>query len=81
MRDLREFHCHSEDVLDMRPQGAADHAAWHDYLHLRENPAGVIGDLWHHQAGCGAWLRIVRNNISHEIISVSLAKDGGKNEA
>jgi len=75
MRDRREFYYRSEDVLEKRPATGADLAQWDDYLHKRDNLAGITRDLWQHQAGCGAWLIVARNNSTHEITSVSLAKD------
>ena len=49
-------------------------ADWDDYVHLRENPAGQTRDLWHHDAGCGAWLVVTRNTVTHAISDVVLAK-------
>ena len=55
-RDRREFYYQGAAVMLARPAPEADEAAWQDYLHMRDNPAGVTRDLWHHEAGCGAWL-------------------------
>ena len=55
---------------------AADAAeAWDDYLHMRDNPAGVTRDLWYHEAGCGAWLVVTRNTVTHEVIGRGLLAD------
>ncbi|WP_298356440.1 sarcosine oxidase subunit delta [uncultured Litoreibacter sp.] len=71
-RDRREFYyMGADDFLDRPEEGDQD--AMHRYLHLRENPAGVTKDLWHHEAGCGAWLVIERNVSTHEIFGVELA--------
>lgn len=58
-----------------RPAPDAGEAAWDDYLHLRDNPAGVVEELWQHEGGCGAWLVVKRDTRSHEILSVDLAAD------
>ncbi len=47
---------------------------WHDYLHLRDNPAGMSRELWWHGAGCGAWLVVERNTLNHEVTGVHLAE-------
>jgi len=73
-RDLREFSFRGADVALQRPDEDAQAQAWDDYLHNRDNPAGLTRDLWQHQAGCGAWLVLHRDNSSHEIHSVALAR-------
>ncbi len=45
------------------------------YLHLRENPAGPHAELWQHEQGCRAWLRVERDTVSHAILSVALARE------
>lgn len=74
-RDMREFVYRGEAVLLNRPAPDAGETAWQDYLHLRENPAGVREELWVHEAGCGAWLVVTRNTTTHEILDVRLARD------
>ena len=73
-RDRREFYYSgSEDYLS-RPAGD-DPQAWDDMLHLRKNPAGVTRDLWYHETGCGSWLLVTRNTVSHEIVAVERVAD------
>ena len=74
-RDLREFSIRGADVALDRPEGAEWSEAWQDYLHLRENPAGVSQELWQHTGGCGAWLVVTRDTRTHEIISVRSARE------
>ena len=76
-RDRREFYYMGADVALTRP-APGDQEAMHRYLHIRENPAGVTRDLWHHEAGCSAWLVVERNTTTHEIFSVKLASEVGK---
>jgi len=78
-RDRREFYYYgAEDYLD-RPAEGAELSAWDDYLHNRDNPAGVTRDLWYHDAGCTAWLVVERNTVTHEVIGAKLVADrGGK---
>ena len=75
-RDRREFYYQGAAVMLARPSPEADEAAWQDYLHLRDNPAGVTRDLWHHEAGCGAWLVVTRDTVSHAVLDVSLVETG-----
>ena len=74
-RDRREFYYQGEAVALQRPAPDAGDDAWQDYLHLRENPTGERRDLWHHEAGCGAWLVVTRNTSTHAILDVVLAQD------
>ena len=75
-RDLREFAYLGDAALAARPAPDAGTAAFHAYLHLRDNPAGPHDELWHHGGGCGAWLRVRRDTVSHAILSVALAGAG-----
>ncbi len=74
-RDRREFFYYgAEDYLD-RPAPDAPPAAWDDYLHNRDNPAGVTRDLWYHDMGCSSWLVVTRNTVTHEILGVQAVAD------
>lgn len=48
-----------------------------DYVHMRDNPAGRIRELWHHSGGCRAWLVVERDVTTHEIGTVRLARTTG----
>ena len=43
-------------------------------LYLRSNPRGLSNELWQHVGGCRAWLRLLRNTLTHEIARVDLAR-------
>ncbi|MFN3146190.1 MAG: sarcosine oxidase subunit delta [Paracoccaceae bacterium] len=74
-RDIREFtYKGGAEYLD-RPAPEADDAAWDAYLHLRENPAGATRDLWYHGGGCGAWLVVERDTVTHAVTGARLAAD------
>ena len=49
-----------------------------DYVYFRDNPAGLHQEHWHHSAGCHAWLVVTRNIITHEIVAVEFAGEGGR---
>lgn len=71
-RDRREFYYQGAASLLDRPDADADGAEWHNYMHLRDNPAGDVRDLWYHQDGCGSWLIVSRNTVTHEVSLVQL---------
>ncbi len=87
-RDMREFHYLGSDklldrptVIDPRnPENDDDQARFHDYLHIRDNVEGANGELWSHEFGCRAWLQVVRDTRTHDILSVNLAAKGGDHE-
>lgn len=74
-RDLREFSIKGAAGFLDRPAEDAGLEAWDDYLHRRDNPAGEARELWYHGSGCGAWLVVERNTVTHHISSVKLAED------
>lgn len=53
----------------------ASDAEMHDYMYLRDNPAGTIRELWYHEQGDRSWLVVTRNTVTHEITSVEMARD------
>jgi len=77
-RDIREFTCKGAgDALD-RPEPEAGADAWDSYMHLRDNPAGAIRELWFHHAGCSAWLIVARDTVTHEVTGAELVTETGK---
>ncbi|MCU0901106.1 MAG: sarcosine oxidase subunit delta [Cypionkella sp.] len=75
-RDRREFHYYGAADYLNRPGPEAAASAWDDYLHNRDNPAGVTQDLWYHEQGCAAWLKVTRNTVTHEILAVDAVAGG-----
>jgi sarcosine oxidase subunit delta len=74
-RDRREFYYMGSAVALDRPAAGASVEAWDDYIHNRDNPAGVTDDLWYHESGCSAWLVVTRNTVTHEILATRFASD------
>ncbi len=76
-RDAQEFVYLGDAKLIERPDGLAEGAldAFHDYLYLRDNPAGEHRELWYHEQGDRSWLVVTRNTLTHEITRVELARD------
>lgn len=77
LRDASEFVYLGDAGLMNRPDASADDALqqFHDYLHLRDNPAGLHRELWYHEQGDRSWLVVTRNTLTHEITAVELARD------
>jgi sarcosine oxidase, subunit delta len=69
VRDEPEFVCGGTTHI-VRPALIADDRAWGEYLFFRDNPKGVLRERWRHAYGCGQWFNIVRNTVTHEILSV-----------
>ena len=74
-RDRREFYYRGAAVGLDRPAPDAGEKAWDNFVYLRENPAGKTRDLWYHEGGCGAWIVVTRNTISHDILNTELASE------
>ena len=75
-RDASEFVCLGDARLMKRPDGMrASDAGMHDYLFLRDNPAGLHRELWYHEQGDRSWLVVTRDTRTHEITKVELARD------
>ncbi len=75
LRDAQEF-SYLGDAALTRPDPAGPDAAhaFHDYVYLRENPAGPHREYWHHLSGCRSWLVVTRDTLTHEVTSAELAR-------
>ena len=76
-RDSAEFTYMGDASLIERPDPEAETAAQdsHDYAYLRDNPAGLLRELWFHEGGDRSWLVVTRDTRTHEISKVELARD------
>ena len=76
-RDASEFTYLGDASLINRPDWQSDTAAaeFHDYVYLRDNPAGLHRELWFHEQGDRSWLVVTRDTATHEIVKVELARD------
>ena len=76
-RDSAEFVYLGDASLIERPNPEAEDAAdqFHDYAHLRDNPAGELREMWFHEGGDRSWLVVTRDTRTHEIFKVELARD------
>jgi methylglutamate dehydrogenase subunit B len=76
-RDAQEF-SYRGDANPVRPDPAAPDAAalFHDYVYLRDNPAGAHRELWYHGAGCRRWVEVDRDTLTHVIEATRFAGPG-----
>ncbi len=79
-RDAEEFVHLGDASLLVRPDWQAGDAAqvqkkFHDYVYLRDNPAGEYRELWYHEHGDRSYLVVTRCTMSHAISRVELARD------
>ncbi|MBL0932100.1 MAG: sarcosine oxidase subunit delta [Alphaproteobacteria bacterium] len=71
-RDAREF-SYLGDANVVRP-AADDAAAFHEYVHLRDNKAGTHREFGYHASGCRTWLVVTRDTRTHRIEGAELAR-------
>ena len=74
-RDHTEFSYEGDATVEYPPLDASEDA-WFDAVYLRNNPRGVHLEYWRHAFGCGAFLEVERNTVTHEISSVKIAHPG-----
>ena len=75
-RDAQEFVYLGDARLMDRPDGmTAGIEEFHDWLYVRDNPAGEHRELGYHEQGDRSWLVVTRNTVTHEITKVELARD------
>lgn len=71
-RDETEFR-YGGDPAVSRPDAAAGDGEWATYLHMRENRRGLALEFWVHAKGCGSWLVVERDTVTHAIRSIAEA--------
>jgi sarcosine oxidase subunit delta len=69
IRDETEYHFGGPAHVT-RPPFAVSDARWTDYLFNRDNPKGLHYERWCHRDGCGRWFNLVRDTVTHEILTV-----------
>ena len=76
-RDRREFTVQGDDTSLRRPGREAGAEAWHDFVHLRDNPAGRLREMWYHDP-CGAWVVVERDTVTHAVHRVTPAREAAR---
>ncbi|MEQ8818140.1 MAG: sarcosine oxidase subunit delta [Thalassobaculum sp.] len=75
-RDHDEF-SYAGDAGKLRPADpeAASAEDWHRYVYLRDNPRGPHLEFWHHVQGCRAYVKVLRDTATHEVLATGLPQD------
>jgi heterotetrameric sarcosine oxidase delta subunit len=75
-RDIHEF-VYRGDAAPVRPDPDGPNAAraFHEFVHIRANPAGWHKDLWYHEGGCRSWIVVERNTVTHEVRGATSAAE------
>ena len=76
-RDRREFTVRGDDTALRRPGRDACPDAWHAYVHLRDNPAGRLREMWYHDP-CGTWIVVDRDAATHAVHGSTLAREASR---
>jgi sarcosine oxidase subunit delta len=53
-----------------RPELSCTDREWTEYLYHRANTKGPYRERWLHSFGCGRWLNVLRDTVTHEIQQV-----------
>ncbi|MEO0635988.1 MAG: sarcosine oxidase subunit delta [Pseudomonadota bacterium] len=83
LRDASEFVYLGDASMLQRPDPTAPTAPekFHEYLHVRTNPAGTHRELWFHEYGDRSWLIVTRNTVTHDILNAELVTATGVRDA
>lgn len=73
-RDEGEFVCAGPARAPRETVAAASDALWVDYLIVVPNPKGPVQERWWHAHGCGAWLIVERNTMTHAVHATRSAR-------
>ena len=71
-RDASEFR-YGGDPSVPRPGNECTDTDWANYLYLRDNPRGAAQEFWVHSQGCGQWLVVERDTVTHLVGKITEA--------
>lgn len=75
LRDHAEFTYEGDATVEYSALDAREDA-WFAAVFLRENPRGPHREYWRHLGGCGSFLVVERDTVTHAIGEVRLAHPG-----
>ena len=73
-RDHDEF-VYVGDASRIRPPMGSetkDPEPWLRYVYLRDNPRGAHFEFWQHVHGCRAFVKVLRDTMTHEVLATGL---------
>ena len=65
------------DIAYPKDPSTVDDPTWARYVFFRPNPKGHFPERWYHSAGCRRWFSLVRDTVTHEIVSGHAAEASG----
>ncbi|MBL9053333.1 MAG: sarcosine oxidase subunit delta [Tabrizicola sp.] len=71
-RDASEFRFGGDPSV-ARPGPECSDADWAAYIYLRDNPRGLAEEYWVHSQGCGQWLIVERDTVTHLVGKITEA--------
>lgn len=75
LRDHEEFD-YAGDATVAYPALDAPEQDWLEAVYQRDDPRGPHEEYWRHARGCGAWLVVSRDVVTHAIAGARLAHPG-----
>ena len=75
VRDHTEFSYEGDATVEY-PALDASEDAWFEAVFLRDNPRGPHREYWRHLYGCGSFIEVARDTVTHEITETKLAHPG-----
>lgn len=75
-RDEHEFTWGGEADIDRPadPKLTTD-KDWADYQFFRDNQRGPVRERWCHTYGCGEWVNLERDTVTHKVLTVDPVAD------
>lgn len=76
LRDHEEF-TYIGDATKIRPADPENTSAeeWFEHVYIRDNPRGPHQEYWQHIQGCRAFVKVLRDTLTHEVLATGLPKD------
>lgn len=75
VRDFTEFVYGGDASRPFPDLADPDIDLWTDFVMFRDNPRALHREYWLHSSGCGQWLQVERDTVTHVIESVTPARD------
>lgn len=80
LRDHAEFEVGGDASVAYPPLDAST-GEWFEAVYLRNDERGPMQEYWRHARGCGLWLIVERDTLTHQVLSARAAHPGLEAEA
>jgi heterotetrameric sarcosine oxidase delta subunit len=74
-RAQSEFSYETDATLERPAMDVTDPTAHFDYVYQRDPRRGEQDELWRHGAGCGKFVKVRRDTLTHEISATGAPRD------